>query len=175
MRAAHRARPARSAISSRNRSRGRTTVSVALERGRGRRSRSAVEQGQLPEDVARLEADEDGLLAGLRGQRDLDLARHDDEQRVARVADVEDRPRRAGTAASASRRPPAPGRPHRGPRRTGRQRASRRSGGWRASSRHRSPPWKRPNAPSRPGIDSVVRGTTGRPSAARLGRGVVRR
>ncbi len=96
----------RSSPASEARSASRTAGSVAIssrnvlarqddrlgrdERGRARRARRAVEQRDLAEDVAGPERRQDRLVAGLGRQRDLDLARHDDEQRVARIAGVED-------------------------------------------------------------------------------------
>ncbi len=58
-------------------------------RGRGR-ARGAVEQGQLTEEVPRAERREDRLVAGLRGERDLDRSGHHDEQGVPGVSEVED-------------------------------------------------------------------------------------
>ena len=51
-----------------------------LERGRRGRARPAVEQRQLPEEVAGLEAGDDGLLPLLRGKDDLHAAVHHDVQ-----------------------------------------------------------------------------------------------
>ena len=61
-----------------------------LDRDRRRRARRPVEQCQLAEDVAGPERREDRLVAGVARQHDLDRPRHDDEQRVARVAEMED-------------------------------------------------------------------------------------
>ena len=88
--------------------------------GGARRSRRAVEQRQLAEDVAFAQRRQDRLLAGLRGQRDLHLAV--DDRRTARHLDRRcgRSPRRAGTGASAcpaATRSRAAG--HRVPRRTG--------------------------------------------------------
>ena len=62
-----------------------------LDGDRGRGARRSVEQGELAEEVARTERREDRLVARIGGQGDLDGTRHHDEQRVARVAEVEDR------------------------------------------------------------------------------------
>ena len=56
--------------------------------GRARRAWRPVEQGELAEDIAGAEGGEDRLLAGLRRQRDLDVARdecrHEARERLAR-------------------------------------------------------------------------------------------
>ena len=118
-------------------SRGRTTVSVALEGRRGRRSRRAVEQGQLPEDVARSQASRGSpRRRSPTGSAILTSPDDDDEQRVARVAGVEDD--LAATEPSRARpaRRPARGRPSSRPAKNGiRGERRRRAGGWRASSR----------------------------------------
>ena len=89
------------ATRSRNLSRGRTTVSVATRAAavadRGAPSSSA----SSPKTSPSWSVVEDGLLAGLGRHGDLHLAADDDEQRVARVAGMEDHlapaePSRAG-------------------------------------------------------------------------------
>ncbi len=60
-----------------------------LERDRGGRAGRAVEEGQLAEEVAGPHRRQDRLVALLGGQHDLHGAGGDDEQRVARVALVE--------------------------------------------------------------------------------------
>ena len=108
-----------SAMSSRNRSRGRTTVSTAL-------SAVAVADRGAPSSRASSPKTSPGWRRtriasspALGRQRDLHLARDDDEQRVARIAGVEDDLAAAEPARRASRRRPARGRPDRVPRRTG--------------------------------------------------------
>ena len=61
-----------------------------LEGRRRRGSRRPIEQRQLTEDVAGTERRENGLVAGVGREHDLDRARHDDEERVTGVAEVED-------------------------------------------------------------------------------------
>ena len=96
-------------------------------RGRRRPGRT-IEQGQLAEHVARAKGGEDRLLARLRRDRDLHLARDDDEQRFTRVAGVEDHLAAAEPSRPQSRRRPVPGRPDRARRRTGSGRATRPAG-----------------------------------------------
>ena len=62
-----------------------------IDRHGCRRPRRAVEQDELPEDLAGTERDEDRLFAVLRFDRDLGSTRRDDVHRIARVALVEDR------------------------------------------------------------------------------------
>ncbi len=65
---------------------------AGVERDRRRRARRPVEQRQHPEETARPDRREDGRLRSVvRRDRDLDRAVGHDEQRVARVAGVEDR------------------------------------------------------------------------------------
>ena len=61
-----------------------------LEGDRRRRARRPVEQGQLAEEGARPDGGQDRLVALLGRQHDLDRPGGDDEQRVARVALVEE-------------------------------------------------------------------------------------
>ena len=59
--------------------------------GRGRRgSRRTVEQGELTEDVAGSERCENGLVPGVGREHDLDRTRHDDEEGVTWVPEMED-------------------------------------------------------------------------------------
>ena len=60
------------------------------ERGRARRTRRAIEQRDLAEDVAGAQGRQDRLVTRLGRQRDLDLAGDDDEQCLTRVAGMED-------------------------------------------------------------------------------------
>jgi ribonuclease BN (tRNA processing enzyme) len=53
-------------------------------------SRRAVEQGELPKDVAGTERCKNGLISGVRREHDLDRTSHDDEEGVTWVAEVED-------------------------------------------------------------------------------------
>jgi hypothetical protein len=61
-----------------------------LERRRGRRPGRAIEEGELAEEVTRPERRQDRLVACLARQRDLHQPGLDDEQRVPRVALMED-------------------------------------------------------------------------------------
>ena len=84
--------PGSVSISDRNWSRWRTSVSVGLDGDDRRRVRGPVEDRQLAEELARSEDRDDRRLGALVArQDDLDRAGRDDEQRVARVALVEDR------------------------------------------------------------------------------------
>src|SRR5579859_818549 len=63
-----------------------------IERDGSRRMGCTVEEGQFSEEVAATERRDDRLFVAFRArQDDLDRAGFDDEERVARVALVEDR------------------------------------------------------------------------------------
>ena len=87
--AARRGWPARVSISWRNRSRGRTRVSVGSRADRGGRARRAVEQRQLAEEAPGRTVARMASSPSSDGRQDLDRARGDDEQRIARIALVE--------------------------------------------------------------------------------------